>query len=191
MSIGSPLSPNLNRYPLGVQTFPTRSFTVCRSVCCRARAHPPRLRERVSERGATARRGTGEHRSSPPVTRFRGGSLPPGDPPPSPAPPPRPIKPEEKQALNVLWKRPSRPGPSPIAREPAAGISVVGKGTVFRVLPGSAAFAKKSSRSSALCEALSLPHSRRTLPSCPVGRFASPRSPDCKRHQAFAGLDGI
>lgn len=62
---------------------------------------------------------------------------------------------------------------------------------MFRVLSGPAAFAKKSPRSSALREALSLPV---LAEHCRPARWASSLRldrPDCKRHQAFAGWDAL
>lgn len=71
------------------------------------------------------------------------GGLPPADPPPSPTPPPRPLAPWDKQALDVLYERPSPMGPPPVAREPAAAMYVVGKGPIVRALPGPTVFAEK------------------------------------------------
>lgn len=66
-----------------------------------------------------------------------------GQPPPAAAPPPRPLTADDKHALHTLYKRPGTPGPAAVPRVPALGVSVVGKGVVFRILPGPHPFPDK------------------------------------------------
>lgn len=73
-------------------------------------------------------------------------ALKPDDPPKSPVPPPRPLSPPVMQALDVLYDRPSPMGPRPVARKPAAGIYVIGRGPIVAARPGPTVFANKVPR---------------------------------------------